>query len=384
MKKTLLLTALGICCMVAVTGKAKAAEKVSGKYHYEILNSDKKTAALTKVEQPGTQVILPSNIDGYTIVQLGTMSKNDYSFAFSSSADLDGKAELFSTEDAEKITKLTLPSKVEKIGVMSFQGCKKIKKVTLPKALTHIGSNAFNGCESLQNITIPKKVKGIGSGAFMKCAALKKVTLKMSKATIGSEAFSTDVTDGYDANGNPKIIKKSHLTKIVMPYKYKGLLKERAFCGYVGTSFTWRDFNTYNEGFLRGCKTLKNIVFPKNLKTIDIPKHCLDDSLSTLKPLVIPEGVKAVYVGQHCRNIKCITVKGKKTVLYGDSGMGAKMISVEKVNCKKGSKTWKKMKKFVCPNFAKKFKKDTENIDTDDYYTREIVHTKKVKVAKTK
>lgn len=30
----------------------------------------------------------------------------------------------------------------------------------------------------------------------------------MSKATIGSEAFSTDVTDGYDANGNPKIIKK--------------------------------------------------------------------------------------------------------------------------------------------------------------------------------
>ena len=29
-------------------------------------------------------------------------------------------------------------------------------------------------------------------------------------------------------------------------------------------------------------------------------------------------------------------------------------------------------------------KKDTENIDTDDYYTREMVHTKKVKVAKTK
>jgi len=334
---------------------------VSGKYHYEIINSTQKTAALTKVEQPGTQVILPSSIDGYTIVQLGTMKENNYHFASASTLRLEGKAELFSAADAEKVT-----------------------EVTLPKALTHIGSNAFNGCESLQNITIPKKVKGIGSGAFMKCAALKKVTLKMSKATIGSEAFSTDVTDGYDANGNPKIIKKSHLTKIVMPYKYKGLLKERAFCGYVGTSFTWRDFNTYNEGFLRGCKNLKNIVFPKNLKTIDIPKHCLDDSLSTLKPLVVPEGVKAVYVGQHRRNIKCITVKGKKTVLYGDSGMGAKMISVEKVNCKKGSKTWKKMKKFVCPNFAKKFKKDTENIDTDDYYTREIVYTKKVKVAKTK
>lgn len=97
----------------------------------------------------------------------------------------------------------------------------------------------------------------------MKCAALKKVTLKMSKATIGSEAFSTDVTDGYDANGNPKIIKKSHLTKIVMPYKYKGLLKERAFCGYVGTSFTWRDFNTYNEGFLAWMQNLKKYCISK-------------------------------------------------------------------------------------------------------------------------
>ncbi|MFR5971791.1 MAG: leucine-rich repeat domain-containing protein [Clostridium sp.] len=226
MKKTILLTALGICCMVAATSRTKAAEKVSGKYHYEIINSTQKTAALTKVEQPGTQVILPSSIDGYTIVQLGTMKENNYHFASASTLRLEGKAELFSAADAEKVTELTIPSKVEKIGVMSFQGCKKIKKVTLPKALTHIGSNAFNGCESLQNITIPKKVKGIGSGAFMKCAALKKVTLKMSKATIGSEAFSTDVTDGYDANGNPKIIKKSHLTKIVMPYKYKGLLKK--------------------------------------------------------------------------------------------------------------------------------------------------------------
>ena len=83
MKKTLLLTALGICCMVAATSRTKAAEKVSGKYHYEIINSTQKTAALTKVEQPGTQVILPSSIDGYTIVQLGTMKENNYHFASS-------------------------------------------------------------------------------------------------------------------------------------------------------------------------------------------------------------------------------------------------------------------------------------------------------------
>ena len=108
MKKTILLTALGICCMVAATSRTKAAEKVSGKYHYEIINSTQKTAALTKVEQPGTQVILPSSIDGYTIVQLGTMKENNYHFASASTLRLEGKAELFSAADAEKVTELTI------------------------------------------------------------------------------------------------------------------------------------------------------------------------------------------------------------------------------------------------------------------------------------
>ena len=103
MKKTILLTALGICCMVAATSRTKAAEKVSGKYHYEIINSTQKTAALTTVEQPGTQVILPSSIDGYTIVQLGTMKENNYHFASASTLRLEGKAELFSAADSEKV-----------------------------------------------------------------------------------------------------------------------------------------------------------------------------------------------------------------------------------------------------------------------------------------
>ncbi len=55
------------------------------------------------------------------------------------------------------------------------------------------------------------------------CKALKKkVTLKMSKATIGSEAFSTDVTDGYDANGNPKIIKKATLPRLLCRISIRG------------------------------------------------------------------------------------------------------------------------------------------------------------------
>lgn len=375
MKKTLLIAAFSVCSLLTVTGSAKAAEKVSGKYHYEILDNSKKTATLTKVDAPGTDITLPSKVDGYTIVQLGTMNGNDYDFYYAKPEEK--RVAIFSVQEAKAITKLSLPNKLEKIGVQALRDCSQVKKVSLPSSLTHIGAEAFRDCQSVKSVTIPKNVKGIGSGAFSRCLGMEKVTFKTSKAKVGSEAFATDdCVYHLDVKGG----KGSHLKKIVMPYNYKGFLKKGAFSGYVGTSFTWRNFNTYNEGFLNGCKTLKKIVFPKKLKTIDIPRFCLDDSLSKLKSMVIPEGAKIVYIGQQrFGNIKCLTIKGKNTVLKGDNGMGKNMISVNTVKCKKNSKVWKTMKKYCCPNFAKKFK---EEIETDGFYTKKNVHTKKVKVKK--
>lgn len=369
MKKTLLLAALSICLFLAVSGNAKAAEKVSGRYHYVVLNDENKTATITKVDNPGENVVLPSTIDGYTITQLGKMQVNSYG-NLDYDENLRGRIALFSTEAAKKITQLTLPKKLTKIGVQALKDCVKVKKVTLPTSLNIIGAQAFAHCRSLKTVTIPKKVKGIGGEAFLCCSAMQKVTFKTTHAKVGTDAFAT---------GDEKSGRKSKLKKIVLPYNYKGYLKIRAFSGYVGTTFTWRNFNTYNEGFFAGCHTLKKIVFPKKLKIIDIPSQCFDDSLSGLKSLTIPAKVKTVYVGQHTRNLKSITIKGKRTVLKGDPGMSKRMISVNTVRCRKNSKAWKAMKKFFCPDFSKKFKK---KMGEYDYYTRKTVYTKKVKVKK--
>ena len=55
---------------------------------------------LNKKEVSG--IIGKASIDGYTIVQLGTMKENNYHFASASTLRLEGKAELFSAADAEK------------------------------------------------------------------------------------------------------------------------------------------------------------------------------------------------------------------------------------------------------------------------------------------
>ena len=44
---------------------------------------------------------------------------------------------------AKAITKLSLPNKLEKIGVQALRDCSQVKKVSLPSSLTHIGAEAF-------------------------------------------------------------------------------------------------------------------------------------------------------------------------------------------------------------------------------------------------
>lgn len=69
----------------------------------------------------------------------------------------------------QKITSVTLPADIEKIGKNAFAGCKKLKTVTVSgKELKEIGAKAFSGCKALKTINFKKaaKLKKIGKNAF--------------------------------------------------------------------------------------------------------------------------------------------------------------------------------------------------------------------------
>ncbi|MCM1180803.1 MAG: leucine-rich repeat domain-containing protein [Clostridium sp.] len=93
----------------------------------------------------------------------------------------------------QKITKVTIGSKVKKIGSSAFSGCKNLKTVKLGANVTQIGDQAFYNCKKITGITIPSKVNKIGKKAFYNCKKLKKITIKTSKLTakkVGSKAFT--------------------------------------------------------------------------------------------------------------------------------------------------------------------------------------------------
>lgn len=91
-------------------------------------------------------LVIPDNIDGYTITGIG-----NYAFT-----DVDG------------LTKITLPSTLKVIGkhAFSYTG---LKEIEIPDGVFNIGPSAFRECYSLTKATIPASVTNITSNAFRDC-----------------------------------------------------------------------------------------------------------------------------------------------------------------------------------------------------------------------
>ena len=120
-----------------------------------------------------------------------------------------------------KITKVTIPASITKIGNAAFKNCKKLKTVTIGKNVTQIGNEAFRGT-AVAKITIPSKVKKIGKKAFYSCKKLKTVTIKSSRLrSVGNSAFKS-------------IAKKSTIKcPKAKKSKYKNMLKNKYSSKYT-------------------------------------------------------------------------------------------------------------------------------------------------------
>ena len=92
----------------------------TSEFTYEVKNG---TATLTSYTGNATEVVVPSEIDGYAVTALGDNLFKDSS-----------------------VTSVTLPASVTSIGWFAFYGCAALQSVTLGEAVTTIGYAAFDGC----------------------------------------------------------------------------------------------------------------------------------------------------------------------------------------------------------------------------------------------
>ena len=80
---------------------------------------------------------------------------------------------------------------VDSIGIGAFSFHKKLTSITLPKKLLRIGHSAFYGCDALKEIKIPNNVTYIGEEAFHSCSSLTNVNLSNNLEIIELALFDT-------------------------------------------------------------------------------------------------------------------------------------------------------------------------------------------------
>ena len=77
--------------------------------------------------------------------------------------------------NANKITKVVIPSSISNIPDEEFIGCTNLRDLTLNEGLSIIGESAFEGCHNLHELEFPSSITEIKNGAFKDCKRLYSI-----------------------------------------------------------------------------------------------------------------------------------------------------------------------------------------------------------------
>jgi len=159
-------------------------------YDFSYSELDDNCVMLTRYYGSDTDVIVPSEINGYRVTFLEETfcaNKNIKSVTIPESVEAIGDSAFGGCSNLESVQ---IGENVKGLGYYAFGGCTSLKEITLPQSVGYIGRRAFNSCYALEEITLPQNLEHIGEGAFYNCSALTDVTVNGNVSRVKEETFS--------------------------------------------------------------------------------------------------------------------------------------------------------------------------------------------------
>lgn len=182
-----------------------------------------------------------------------------------------------------EIVSVVIDKGITSIGDCLFMLCKNLNNVKLPYGIKTIGKNAFRSCSKIKLIDIPESVSTVKGGAFYLCSLLEDIKIPDSVYSIGEKAFAE--TDWYSRQQKNTLV---YAGKVA--YKFKGSVPKNTeivikdgTLGVAANAFSNDSNNnivdikipdsvkTIGYHAFMGCASLKSIVLPSSLKSIDRP-----------------------------------------------------------------------------------------------------------------
>ncbi len=265
----------------------------------------------------GLEYTLNADEESYSVTGIGTCTDTELKL----SPTYKGMPVTHITKKAfyknEKITDVTIPDSVTRIGDYVFSGCSSLTSITIPDSVTRIGDYAFYGCSSLTSITIPDSVTSIGEVAFSSCSSLTSITIPDSVTSIGNSAFSscsslTSITipDSVTRIGGNAFYKCRSLTSITIPDSVTSI-GERAFfsCSSLTSITIGNGVTSIGSYAFQGCSSLTSITIGNSITSIGSSEfsNCWSLTSITIPDSVTRIGGNAFY---KCRSLTSITFQG--------------------------------------------------------------------------
>ena len=232
--------------------------------------------------------------------------------------------------------------KVTQIGYNAFSSRAELTSITIPDGVTIIGNSAFSDCTSLETVTIPNSVTHIYPRAFYNCTSLKEVAIPASVTVIRDEAFGyyydtdsseTKKADGFKINyvnntqGHWYAIKNGFTDGacFVVNELGDGTVE---ITGYAGNSATCvipdeihgKKVTRIGENAFRDRTELTSVTIPDGVTCIGNSAFSYCTSLETV---TIPNSVTQIYprAFYNCTSLKEVTIPASVTDI-GDEAFG--------------------------------------------------------------
>ncbi len=282
-------------------------------FDYEFVNN---TIKITDCHVPSETIIIPSEIQGYRVTEIGENAFADCSTLTSISLP-DGLISIGEGAfgNCLSLTSIEIPNTVTNIGGYAFYGCSSLGSVIIPDDVTSIGESAFYGCTSLNSVQIPDSVECIGDYAFYGCEYLQSITIPDSVTSIGMAAFyncyalsSITIPNGVTSIGDETFYMCRSLQTISIPDSLTSI-GDNAFyyCGNLNSVTLPDSLTTLGDGAFQYCMALKSVNIPTRLTEIGMMTFAYCYALEIVE---IPDNITSIslYAFNYCTNLTSITI----------------------------------------------------------------------------
>ncbi len=310
-----------------------------------------------------------------------TLSFCDYGFSGSSveKAVFAGGIETIPASvlhGCSKLTDVTFPDTVKKIGNFAFASCKSLTSFDLREGIENIGyhafsdsgitevalpstiktcdngfagaplvrasvadgterlpSSAFANCKLLTDVTLPESVTVLGDFSFSNCIALSDITLPGNLETIGNSAFigctaiDSIVLPDSLKNLNYHAFSNTAFSEITIPASV--VKADNAFTGSQLRKAVFEDgIEAVPANTFLDCKKLTEVVMPDSIRTIG--GHAFS-GCSMLREIELPGALSSI--GTYCfyrSGIRSIDIPDSVTNIDTDAFRECKLLKEAK------------------------------------------------------